>query len=404
MGKKFNIYLVISVFTVVLLLVLQYNKPKDLNWYPSYVSHHKIPFGTYVLNELMQNKFESAEAIQTPPFEFLDSNFDAEGTYFFVNNDISFGKGELNKLLDWTASGNTLFIASTSFEEKLLDTLHLTTSGLFADFGDGHEYYRKLVNPNLKPDSIYLFKKSSYSNFFKSIDTVNTTALGLVDTNKDSLIRTPKRFDFIRQDFGDGEIILSAFPKAFTNYFILKDDNRNYTAGLLSYIDDSKPVFMDNYYKAGKTFYTSPMYIFLNTKEFKWAYYLVLIGALFYVIFEGKRKQRAIPVVVPLKNQTLAFTHTIANMYFEKGQQKAISEHKINQFLEFIRTHFYMETNERNEEFYQNLAARSSHSNEEIKNIFDFIRKLKKQTVVTDTDLTKLNRSIEKFKHKSNGK
>jgi len=53
MGKKFNIYLIIAVFTVVLLLVLQYNKPKDLNWFPSFVSHHKIPFGTYVLNELM---------------------------------------------------------------------------------------------------------------------------------------------------------------------------------------------------------------------------------------------------------------------------------------------------------------------------------------------------------------
>lgn len=404
MDKKTNIYLVIALFTIALLMVLQYNKPKKLNWFPSYVAQHKIPYGTFVLNELMEEKFDKTEQIQVPPFEFLNANFEAEGTYFLVNEDIKFGDPELKKLLDWTSEGNTLFIASFTFEEDLLDTLGLTTSGLFASFGEEQKQLHKLVNPNLKPEVVYPFEKDDYSRFFESIDTLSTTVIGFVDTNKDSLAVAKKHFNAIRQDFGNGEIILSTFPKAFTNYFILKDNNRDYTAGLLSYIDNSKPVYMDNHYKAGKKFYTSPMHIFLNTKEFKWAYYLVLIGALIYVFFEGKRKQRAIPVVVPLKNQTLAFTHTIANMYYEKGQQKAISEHKIEQFLEYIRSHFYMETINREEEFYQNLGARSSHAVDEIKRMFDFIEKLRNQTEVSDADLMKLNTLIEKFKYKSNGK
>lgn len=404
MGKKTNIYIVIAVATIALLMVLQYNKPKELNWFPSYVAQHKIPYGTFVLNDLLDKKFDKIKQVYVPPFEFLNDNFEAEGTYFLVNENIKFGDAELERLLDWTSEGNTLFIASFSFEEDLLDTLGLSTSGLFAGFGEEQKQVHKLVNPNLKPDIVYPFEKDSYSNFFKSIDTVNTTVLGIVDTNEDSLAITKKHFDAIRQDFGDGEIILSTFPKAFTNYFILKDNNRDYTAGLLSYIDNSKPIYVDNHYKAGKKFYTSPMYIFLNTKEFKWAYYLTLIGALIYVVFEGKRKQRAIPIVVPLKNQTLAFTRTIANMYYEKGQQKPISEHKIEQFLEYIRSHFYMRTIHREEEFYQNLASRSSHSFDEIKNLFDYIEKLRNQAEVSDVDLKKLNTSIEKFKHKANGK
>ena len=404
MGKKTNIYIVIAVITVLVLMVLQYNKPKELNWFPSYVSQHKIPFGTFVLHELLDAKFDAIQDVQVPPFEFLNTNFEAEGTYFLVNENIKFGGPELEKLLDWTSEGNTLFIASTSFEEDLLDTLGLSTSGLFAGFGEAQKQIHKLVNPNLKPDTVYPFDKDTYSNFFKTIDTLNTKVIGIVNNYEDSLVVEKKHFNAIRQGFGDGEIILSTFPKAFTNYFILKDNNRNYTAGLLSYIDNSKPVYIDNHYKAGKKFYTSPMYIFLNTKEFKWAYYLVLIGALIYVIFEGKRKQRAIPVVVPLKNQTLAFTRTIANMYYEKGQQKAISEHKTDQFLEYIRSHFYIQTIHREEEFYQNLASRSSHSSDEIKQLFAFLEKLGNQTVVSDSDLTKLNNSIEKFKHKANGK
>lgn len=403
MGKKGNIYLVIVVLTIALLMVLQYDRPKELNWFPSFVAQHKIPYGTYVLNELMSGMFLDREQVSIPPFEFLNSNQSAEGTYFLVNNEIEFGDAELEALLAWTSKGNTLFVASNSFETQFLDTLKLQTSGLFASFGEDQKQLHQLVNPHFGPETVYPFDKDNYSNFFRSIDTLNTTVIGVVDNYEDSLAVAKRHFNVIQKGFGNGEIILSTFPKAFTNYFILKDDNRDYTAGLLSYLDGSKKVYMDNYYKSGKKFYTSPMYIFLNTKEFKWAYYLVLIGALIYVVFEGKRKQRAIPVIKPLQNQTLAFTRTIADMYYEQGKQKPISEHRIEQFLEYIRSHFYLGTINREVDFYQNLAARSSHSFEEIKSLFNFIEKLRNQSEVTDFELKRLNTEIENFKHRANG-
>jgi hypothetical protein len=403
MGKKTNIYIIIVIATIALLMVLQYNKPKELNWFPSYVRQHKIPYGTFVLNEIMQQRFPETQQISVPPFEHLNDNFETQGTYFLVNDEVQFGDAELELLLDWTSEGNTLFIASTSFEESLLDTLNLSTSGLFAGFGEEQKQIHQLVNPNLSLELSYPFTKDTYSNFFKTIDTLYTTVISVVDNNEDSLI-VKNHVNAIKQSFGSGEIILTTFPKAFTNYFILKDENRNYTAGLLSYLDPSRPILIDNHYKAGKKFYTSPMYIFLNTKEFKWAYYLVLIGAVIYVLFEGKRKQRSIPVVNPLKNQTLAFTRTIADMYYEKGQTKPISEHKIEQFLEYIRSHFYMETLDREEDFYRNLASRSSHSFDEIKTLFAFLDRIRNQNVISDADLQKLNTSIENFKHKAHGK
>lgn len=404
MGRKTNSYLIIGAVTIVLLMVLQYNQPKELNWFPSYVTQHKIPYGTFVLNELMSELFPEIEQIYTTPFDYLNDHFETEGTYFMVNDDIAFEKAELETLLDWTAEGNTLFVASGSFEERLLDTLNLGTSGLFADFGQEHSQFHQLVNPRLQPETSYPFSKDAYSTIFNKIDTLQTTVIGVVDHHKDSLAAAKKHFNVIRQTFGRGEIILSTFPKAFTNYFILKDDNRNYTAGLLSYIDASRPVLIDNHYKSGKKFYSSPMYIFLNTKEFKWAYYLILIAALLYVLFEGKRKQRAIPVVLPLKNQTLAFTRTIADMYYERNQRMPIVSYKIEQFLEYIRMHLHMDTVEREDEFYRNLAARSAHTYDEIKNLFTFLERIKGQHDITDTDLEKLNSTIEQFKHKANGK
>ena len=146
------------------------------------------------------------------------------------------------------------------------------------------------------------------------------------------------------------------------------------------------------------------MYLFLNTKEFKWAYYLVLIGALVYVIFEGKRKQRAIPVVVPLKNQTLAFTRTIADMYFENGEQKQITAHKIAYFLDYIRTRLHISTQTLDETFLNQLAIRSNNDPADVQKLFKLIEKLQGKTQIANTELEELNKKIEAFKAKVDGK
>ena len=91
-------------------------------------------------------------------------------------------------------------------------------------------------------------------------------------------------------------------------------------------------------------------------------------------------------------------------MYFEKGEQKPIAQHKIDQFLDYIRTRFYMDTIKRSEDFYQNLAARSSHETTDIKHMFSFFEKLGNQHKVSDAELKKLNTLIEEFKHKADGK
>lgn len=405
MGKKGRVYIIIAIFTLALLMLLQYNSDKEINWFPSYVSQHKIPFGTYVLNDVMAKMFPDAiQQITSPPFEFLNGNTETEGTYFFTNGSINFGESELNALLDWTSKGNTLFIASGQFEEALLDTLNLETSSLFAGFGDEQKQFHHLVHPKLKIDEGYPFEKDNYATFFKKVDSSKTMIIATVDYFDEDGSSQEKNFNVIKQPFGDGEIVLSTFPKAFTNYFILEENNKDYTAGLLSYLDDSRTIYMDNHHKSGKAFYTSPMYIFLNTKEFKWAYYLALIGALLYVVFEGKRKQRAIPVVQPLKNQTLAFTRTIADMYFEKGEAKAISEHKIAYFMEYIRSHFYLGTSKIDDEFYRNLASRSNHSVEDIKELFNLMERMKNSDAFGNNELTKLNTLIDNFKQTAYGK
>ncbi|MFT0714552.1 DUF4350 domain-containing protein [Flagellimonas lutimaris] len=405
MSKKGWIYIVIGVLTLAAIFVMEYNKPRKINWFPSYVSHHKIPYGTYVLNDLMEKYFPNKiQRIQKPPFEFLTRTDSIKGTYFFVNESVAFEEAELNTLLDWVDQGNMLFVASRSFEKKLLDTLHLEQQNIYNDGTLEPLFYFELVNPKINHKRVE-FTKDYYTTSFDQLDTLHTTVLGQVYSPSDSTDTITKHVNSIKQAFGKGEIVLTSFPKAFTNYFILKDNNLEYTAGLLSYLDRNGQIYMDNFHKSGKSFYTSPMYLFLNTKEFKWAYYLILIGALIYIIFEGKRKQRAIPVVTPLKNQTLAFTRTIADMYFEKGELPLITKHKIDYFLEYIRSKLHASTqNLEDEAFLRNLAMRSNTDLKEVKALMNLISKLKAKQFVTETELKDLNQKIQAFKANVDGK
>ncbi|MFS4456848.1 DUF4350 domain-containing protein [Maribacter sp. 2304DJ31-5] len=405
MRKKSMVYVVITIVAIGILMLLQYNQPKKINWFRSYVATHKIPYGTYVLNSFLPKLLPGQiQQVHTPPFEFLSKKDSIKGTYLFINDKLTFEKTELEELLNWTSKGNTLFMASRSFEEKLMDTLKLETRNVYGGFEVGQKQWHQLVNPNLKTSDSVVFGKNTYTSFFSSLDTLRTTVLGTVRTaSENAELHDRENCTTVRQSFGKGQLILSTFPEAFTNYFILKENNREYTTGLLSYLKDTGPVYVDNHYKSGKSFYTSPLYIFLNTKELKWAYYIVLIGAFIYILSEGKRKQRAVPVVMPLKNRTLAFTRTISDMYFEKGDQKNIAEHRINYFLDEIRSTYYLGTITKKDDLYKNLASRSGHSYQWIRFFFLFMEEIRNKPQVSDAELIKLNTLIQKFKSGSHG-
>ncbi|RNC80228.1 MAG: DUF4350 domain-containing protein [Winogradskyella sp.] len=397
MSKKGKIYIGLLVMTILALVVIEMNKPKEINWFPSYATHHKIPFGSYVFDQQLKRISDSVMPIERPPYEYLKKNT-INGTYMFYNGGITFGEAELESLLDWAYAGNTLVVSAIDFEQRLLDTLNLETESVNIFNNFENRFQLKLVNSRLEK-TLYKFDKASTLFHFSAIDTLQTKVIGLIDkleAEQDS--SNTSLINVIKQPFGNGEIILSTFPQAFTNYFILQSPNQDYTAGLLSYLDTSQPIYIDKHYKSGKKFYTSPMYLFLNTKELKWAYYLILIGVVFYIIFEGKRKQRAIPIVKPLKNQTVDFTRTIANMYYESSKHKEIAQHKIQHFLDFIRRQLYLSTSEINSDFLKNLAARSNNTLEDTTSLFNYIGQINKLNAINNIQLERLNTLIETFK------
>lgn len=394
MNKTIRLYSIIFMLAIGALYLYEYSKPKPINWYPSFAKKHKIPYGTYILYDALPDLFPNTEIKEThlPTFEFLDDTL-VSGTLFLINNKIDIDDATLNRLLDFVSRGNTVFASASGYT---IDTLNIKSKRLFKNDVDNQLIY-KLYSPSFK-NREYTFKAKMDQSIFSSIDTTNTKILGLSAYVSKNGERSAYGANFIEVKFGKGKFLLHNAPEVFTNYGILEKPIDQYAAGVLSYLADAKNIIWDAYHKSGKSSISSPMHYILTNRSLKWAYFIMLFGLLFYVIFEGKRKQRSIPVLKELKNQSLAFTRTIGNMYYEKQDHYSIAQHQIRYFMDHIRTTYRIKTNAFDNQFYQDLTARSGKVLTDIKKLFKLIQSLQQKNRITADELKNLNQQIEKFK------
>lgn len=405
MTKLQKTFLLVFLLLLAALVYLEAMKPKPISWFPSYAKEDRIPYGTFVLHDLLQENFKSGfREINQPPFEVLkDSTF--SGIYLFINNQVDFDETEVESLLAWAEAGNTVFVSANYHSEKLLDSLNLEMASAIDYDQIRTEPLLNLTNKKLASPTPFHLKQNVDIRYFQEIDTPSQTVLGVSQVFDDTLKITEPLANFIKAPFGKGEIYLHAQPEIFSNFFLLAEENSVHSQNVLSYLNQTgKQIYWDDYYKTGKHINISPLRVLLGNKQLKWAYYFVLIGAALFIIFEGKRKQRSIPIIPPLTNKSYEYARTVAGMYLNKNGNQLIAKKQIALFLEFIRTRLRVPTETFNAQFFTAIAARSGNTEEATKNLFVFIEKLEKQTPITNEDLLKLYREITTYKKKTDGK
>src|SRR5690606_2983457 len=234
---------------------------------------------------------------------------------------------------------------------------------------------------------------------------LNTVVLGETQIYRDTLEMSNPLPNFIKINFGKGAVFVHCFEETFTNYFILHPKNYSeYTENVLAYINDGRPIYLDSYYKTGKPVNISPLRVILLNKHLKWAYYTVLIGCLLFVFFEGKRKQRVVPILTPNTNKTYEYTQTIAGLYLENRDNHEIARKQIALFLEYIRTRLRIPTENLDERFFRQLASVSDNDISTVKLLFEKIKTIRPKTRVTNQELEDLYNHIQEFKNQIDGK
>lgn len=228
---------------------------------------------------------------------------------------------------------------------------------------------------------------------------------GLVTLNTDSclypvrVLATNNKKDtvFIDVKYGKGHIFLHTIPAAFTNLYMLQTRKYDFGFRSLSYLPKDNKILWDEYQKQGVSENTSEFRVILANPSLRTGLYIILAGLLLFIIFRAKRTQRIIPVIKPPVNSSLEFLGTISNLYYRKKDFTTIAAKRHAYFLDFIRKHYYMTTENIDGEFTSRLSAKSGMDKDKLNELFSLHKDLVILPYVSNEMFLKYNSLLEEF-------
>jgi len=402
MDKSIKIYIAVLVFILAVILIIDRDQPKPIDWRPTYAVNDKIPYGLYVFDKEINSFFKNHKVERIPnvtPYEFLDSKYDEDtlvenykikGTFINISESNTIDEQSIKEIFYFVSHGNNAFLSMKSFPKYLLDTLKLEVN---SDFLNANKTQLWLANKKVKPKK-YIFAQQ-LEDYFSKIDTLNTTVLGY----QGSQSSPKKHINFIKIPYRQGYFYLHTQPVAFTNFNLLKTDHYQYAESVLSYLPKGD-IFWYTKGQHNENISQSPLRYIMSQPGLKWAWYFFLFGMLIFIIFNAKRKQRVVPILKPLANSTVDFTKTIGNLYYQEGDHRNIIDKKIIYFLEKVRTEYLIDTTKLDDTFIQKLHHKTGKSETDIQELVFLINEHRNSYHGSlEEDLIRINNAIEKIIH-----
>ena len=374
MRKEWKLYIFLG-FMFLLYVMLNYYARKPLNWNPTFHPADKNPYGGFVLFDRISDLFsEQAFSSDRTLYELQDS----VGNLLVLGTQGNLIETDLNELIRRVRRGNVALVAAEQFSFAAKDTLQFDTerTRLF-----------RLPNATDTIDVTFGDSKAQLS------DVLVETYFKLSDTTKWEVLAQTKRPVLIARPMGDGLLILSSTPLAFTNFGLLQDHRLAEFA--LKQLPD-EPLQFTHYYQTGKIQSSSPFRYVLTEASLTWALYLslLLIGSL--ILVDSQRRQRPIKVVQPPKNSTVQFVKTIGALFYRERNNRKIAN-KLTQYFQEELYKKYHKAPAFTERYYEWLANKTGVSKTHVIQTFQSLQHIAQSPNISDKQLTDLNEQMAAF-------
>ena len=355
----------------------------------------KNPFGTYVAYRQMESMF-SRNTIRDKkqPFDKTWSDIsDTASLYICITSGLFLNDDEKKAMMDYVYAGNNLFIAANYMDNALLDEIKCKENRPLPYFN----FFDSLRTTDTRLwDPAFSYYYQPFKNYFNYKDSVFTKVLGVNEQLKPN---------FILYYHGKGKLFLHCDPKAFSNYFLLKNDNYKYLANAIGYTNSYPDhLYWDDYYRrlsskrnSNKSNNFSSLSEIMKHPPLAAAFWLLLLSLLLYILFGSKRRQRIIEKIKPNENTSVTFTETIGRLYLQKKDNKNIAEKMTTYFNEYIRNTYFLNTNLINDEFITTLSRKSGVAKERVESLYRAISHAHNNDAVDDYQLLSLNEQVQHF-------
>ena len=366
--------------------------PRPVDWRYSFSKDDEVPFGDALVFKALPALFPDNKVMTawSEPTDFLEDKIPLQTNFIFINQKMNPSSEVVHQLLEVAAAGNHIFVAAESVSGLLADTFRLVTHSDprgIERFSGTDSVGFNFANHRLKTVVGYWYPRWMTSHYFTRYDSARTTVLGHDHKGKTN---------FIRVKMGEGAFYFNCNPVAFTNYHLLSANNSDYIFKALSYLPEQSVVW-DEHYKPGRRKALGVFNYVLENPSLRLAWYVIIFAVMVYFIFGSKRQQRAVPLVQKPENTTLSFAESVARLYFNRQDHLDIARKRFTYFLDFLRSHYYIDTGGDLQKIIAETAKKSGIRERTVAALFKVADNLKRVRYISAEDLEHFNRQIEFF-------
>jgi len=359
----------------------------------------KIPYGTYIAYENLPYLFPNADiTVSSVSFSRLAQDGGGKKALIFIGHNADLSPEEINGLLSFVGEGNHALLSAVHFGDSLLHTLNIRPGMLSNIISNDMDSLRvSVLQPGTNDSLTFAYPGAANDNWIDSLDLQYATVLGWDIKGRPNLVKFSYK--------GGGTLFLHFAPMAFTNFFLLHKHNKAYYDNVLSYIPDnvSKVIWDEGFrYDEGggsgrpRSSFSALRYL-LSNDALRMAFFFLLGLLLIIYLFESKRRQRIVPVIDGLRNNSLDFVTTIGRLYYQQRDNRNLVIKMAMHFLDHIRTKYNLSLHLSDEGFADRLSWKTGISKEFLYVLIGDLLRLQESYAVSDDELLTLNKKLEEF-------
>lgn len=316
-------------------------------------------------------------------------NFQGSQGYFVVAPYVEFSKNEVESLKSFVGSGNVLVLSTYFLGNEIEEWLQVEFDPFitFSSIPDSLGMLDLATG-----DFLQYYMGKGWAARITKYDSA-ATGLQILSRFSDSSISS------ISFKKGDGYIVLHTQPFMFSNYHLLKKRTKAYSELFFSALPGPlNTIIWDEYTKSAGSREMAPLKYIMSQPPLRNAFWWALAGLILLVFFSFKRRQRIIPVLEPLTNNSLDMARTVSDMYYFSRKNEVMAKKKIAHWLEFLRTKYNIFTNQTPEAFWQTVKMRSGMPDDKMEQLQVMFEKYRNgEERISDIDLIKLTNLIDSF-------
>lgn len=386
-------------------------------WPVTFYPNDKSPYGCFMLQEMLAEMLGS-DNVEFPFVageSFANEHQDTGALYIMFGYDVFMRDVDWKGIVEFAERGNTVLIAVQNlpydideeyFDYELED---YWSQNIQLTLFNGQITSAFTYQQNFMPSTLTWTGIDNYVN----LNIQQWKPLGKAVVGNDVM------YNLIEFEAGKGKLIFCTTPIIFTN-FAMKNGTYYYTEGFFSSLQFSKVYFDEyarvpypEYYKSNvwddeqeapsessdsnPSSYRSPLDFLMRNPALAISYLFIILTLITYVIFNSKRRQRAIPVAVKPLNLSVQFAETVARMYFHEGRPEDLLRQQERIFYHVSRKKYRVDTRDLSGRSEELLVVRSGKSKELVASIFNILRRLKNNERISQKDVNQMHEYLEQL-------